>query len=108
MTDRPKDKSTNVKPIRKDMKIQTEEETLKPIPALVELTQILHEMALSGEMRDFAYCIVNPEFMPCYGIAGEGANYALLYTQLDHLKTICYDTVVYPSLTGEWRYEDEE
>ena len=108
MTDKPKgkDKPTKVSPIRKDVVI--DEKEIKPVDSLVQITTILHGMALNGSLRDLAWAGVSMENEPLYGMAGEDNNYALLHTTLYHLLNTNYEVSVFPALTGESLFEEDE
>lgn len=91
----------NVRAIRKGIKIEQEEEVkLEPVPQIVELTKLLHELATSGKLRDIAYATVLEESTPFCGWVGVNINPSLLHTQLDHIKTMVYEGAVFPMLTG--------
>lgn len=103
-----KDKDKKVIGIRKDVVIQGKEENEPPIEALVKLTKVLYEDALSGNMREFAYAACNnDEDFISFGMAGQlGYNYTLMSTKLRTL-SLQYDmNISLPALTGIYFDED--
>lgn len=106
MTDDTKKKPNNVKTIRKDIVLPTEEAPkLEPIPQIVTRLEELLVEAKDGKIRELAYAVCDNTDQTNFGIFGKPENFTLMNTQLDALKVLYTDTVVMPMFFG---YDEDD
>lgn len=109
MTDETKDKSkklSNVKPLRKDIKIEGEEKKPEINKYLVEDIERLLEDIKRGFVQGVAYVSSNEDFTSDYNIAGYLAIPDRIYNILEVMKEELWVEAVRPQITGEY-YDDE-
>jgi len=109
MTDESKKKPNNVKTIRKDIVLPTEEPPkLEPIPHIVTRLEELLADVKEGKIRELAYAACDVADQTNFGILGYPINFTLMNTQLDALKTLYTESVVMPMFFGFDEEFDEQ
>lgn len=107
MTDKPKE--GKVIGIRKDVIIKDDDTTLKPIQEVVDALKLLYEDAQKGLIREIAFSVCDTSNVCRFKVVGDmGFNWTLMYTQLELLRAMYFDTVVYVSAGGEEEVIDED
>lgn len=95
-----KDPKDNVKAIRKDIKISTEEEVLEPLQPIVDALERLLVKAKEGSLRELCYVTSYNDQVSDRQIVGEPNNFNLVQNQLRILDMEYFEGVVYPNMGG--------